>query len=513
MPLATGHILNNRYRIVKLLGQGGFGAVYRAWDVNFDLQCALKENTENTPEGQRQFQREAQMLHMVRHPNLPLVKDYFAIPNSGQYLVMDYVEGDDLQMMLDRQGALPEAQALGWVLQICGALSYLHAQTPPIIHRDIKPANIKVTPLGQAMLVDFGIAKTYDPNSKTTQGARAVTHGYSPPEQYGQGRTDARSDIYSLGATLYTLLTGQVPPDSVDMLTGSAPLLPPAKQINSQLSVFTSDAVAKAMTLNIIQRYQAIDEFKVALNGAVQKSNVKPNIVTPTPQKSNIKRNIVTPTPPTKIMSPSNVAGLQWVLVPAGEFLYGDGKKRITIPNDYYIGKYPVTNAQYKMFIDANPRHKVPDHWDKTGRMYPQGKERHPVAHASWYDAKAFCDWAGYRLPTKEEWEKAARGTDGRTYPWGNQKPNYTRCNFDGNENGTTPVGKYSPQGDSPYGCADMSGNVLEWTASEFDASLHYISRGGSWSYGSSLVRVSYNIWGNPDDCSSHSGFRCAFSP
>jgi serine/threonine protein kinase len=216
MPLISGQILNTRYRIVKLLGQGGFGAVYRAWDLNLNRPCAIKENLETAPEAQQQFQREAQMLSNLHHPNLPRVIDYYFISGQGQYLVMDFVEGEDLQSILDNAGStLTESQVLPWIRQVCDALSYLHHQNPPIIHRDVKPRNIIITPAGQAMLVDFGIAKRYDPQSKTTMGARAVTPGYSPNEQYGHGTTDSISDIYALGATLYTLLTNQVPVESV----------------------------------------------------------------------------------------------------------------------------------------------------------------------------------------------------------------------------------------------------------------------------------------------------------
>ncbi len=194
MTLTTGMVLNNRYRIVKLLAQGGFGAVYRAWDLNLKIACALKENLSVTPDAQKQFDREATLLASLQHPNLPRVTDHFSIPGQGQYLVMDFVEGEDLQQILDRtRTPIPEHQALAWVDQVCDALSYLHTHYPPIIHRDIKPANIKITPQGRAILVDFGIAKALAPNAKTTQGARAITPGYSPPEQYGQGSTDDRS--------------------------------------------------------------------------------------------------------------------------------------------------------------------------------------------------------------------------------------------------------------------------------------------------------------------------------
>ncbi|MEW5871938.1 MAG: bifunctional serine/threonine-protein kinase/formylglycine-generating enzyme family protein [Chloroflexota bacterium] len=259
-------MLHNRYRIVKLLGQGGFGAVYRAWDTNLNGPCAVKENFDTSPAAQAQFAREASLLFNLRHPNLPRVFDSFTVTGQGQYLVMDYIEGEDLAHLLERTGApLDEEQALAWIGQVCTALSYLHAQNPAVIHRDLKPANIRITPQGQAMLVDFGIAKVYDPTLKTTVGARAVTPGYSPPEQYGLGKTDAQSDVYALGATLYTLLTCREPPASVDIVSGSA--LPPeaAQKVNPTVSVGVSAALEKAMRLNRAERYGSVAEFLDAL--------------------------------------------------------------------------------------------------------------------------------------------------------------------------------------------------------------------------------------------------------
>jgi branched-chain amino acid transport system substrate-binding protein len=261
-----GQVLNNRYRILNLLGQGGFGAVYRAWDANLNLACAIKQNTETSPQASRQFAREAKILAKLRHPNLPKVIDYFTLPGSGQYLVMEYIEGEDLQTKLDKvNGPLPEARVLAWADQILDALEYLHNQDPPIIHRDIKPANIRITPQGQAVLVDFGIAKSQDPSEKTTEGARAVTPGYSPYEQYALRMTDARSDIYALGSTLYTLLTGNVLHESVLRLVDDP--VRPAGELNPALSAATSLAIHKAIQVNPRKRWQTAPEFKSALHG------------------------------------------------------------------------------------------------------------------------------------------------------------------------------------------------------------------------------------------------------
>lgn len=285
-----GTVLHNRYRIVQLLSQGGFGTLYRAWDITLSRPCALKENLDSAPQARRQFLREAKILAQLNHPNLPRVTDYF-VEGSHQYLVMDYVEGQDLQEMLEaRGGPLSEEEVLPWIGQICDALTYLHSQKPPVIHRDIKPANIKITPQGSAVLVDFGIAKTYLPHQKTTEGARAVTPGFSPYEQYGHGATDARSDLYALGATLYTLLTGAEPPESIQRVTRD-PLTPP-RRLNPNLSLRTAAAIQRALQMDPAQRFQSAAEFKAALLP----------VAPPRPAKTGLPQKPSAP-PPTPVTS------------------------------------------------------------------------------------------------------------------------------------------------------------------------------------------------------------------
>jgi eukaryotic-like serine/threonine-protein kinase len=266
MTLNIGdQIYHDRYRIDGLLGQGGMGAVYKGWDFNLEIPVAIKENLDLTLESQKQFNREASMLARLAHPNLPRVTDYFTLPDQGQYLVMDYIEGEDLKSMLDRLGHLPEDQVLSWIGQITDALEFLHNQDPPIIHRDIKPGNIRIRPNGRAALVDFGIAKFYDPKKATTTGAKAVTPGYSPPEQYGGGLTDRRSDVYALGATLYHLLTGKEPPESVHRMVRMAEM-PPPRQLNGDISLQVEQAIIKSTEVSTDRRYQTIDELRSALN-------------------------------------------------------------------------------------------------------------------------------------------------------------------------------------------------------------------------------------------------------
>ena len=296
MPLSPGQILNQRYRIVKLLGQGGFGAVYRSWDIQMEGACAVKENLDTSPSAQRQFEREAKLLYKLRHPNLPRVFDHFVIENQGQYLVMDYIEGKDLEAMLaSADGPLPQNQVLDWIGQVSSALTYLHSQEPPIIHRDIKPANIRIMPDGQAVLVDFGIAKASDPNMQTTTGARALTPGYAPVEQYGLGKTDARSDIYALGATLYAALTGKRPVESVQRTIKDS-LVPP-EEFNPAVTSPLSSVIHQALAMDPEKRFQSASEFKHALETAVVSETV---LVSPASTASRIQASSIaqSPTPP-----------------------------------------------------------------------------------------------------------------------------------------------------------------------------------------------------------------------
>lgn len=260
MPLKNGDTLRNRYRIEETLGQGGMGAVYRAVDINLGVPVAVKENLFTTEEYARQFRREATILASLRHPNLPRVTDHFVIEGEGQYLVMDFVEGEDLRQRLEREGAASQQQVLAWFLEICDALAYLHSRTPPILHRDIKPGNVKLTPEGKAILVDFGLAKLVDESAATTTGAKAMTPGFSPPEQYGTGRTDPRTDIYSLAATMYAALTATIPEDSLERAMGRAKLTK-ISQRNVEVDPELAKVIERGLELEPEDRFQSIEEF------------------------------------------------------------------------------------------------------------------------------------------------------------------------------------------------------------------------------------------------------------
>lgn len=197
--------------------------------------------------------------------------------------------------------------------------------------------------------------------------------------------------------------------------------------------------------------------------------------------------------------------GRPMVFVPAGEFYFGPDRMRLTLP-DFYIDRFPVTNAEYKKFVEATGAPE-PTHWRRG--TWPEGKADHPVVNVTWEQAAAYAEWAGKRLPTEEEWEKAARGTDGREWPWGSTF-DPSRCNT--NESGiwdTTPVGKYSPAGDSPYGAADMAGNVWEWIGGK-PSPLRMPLRGGDWLDTMEEARTHSRRMHTPKRKNDFIGFRCA---
>src|SRR5512135_3513142 len=271
MTLERGTLLHKRYRIVEILGQGGMGSVYRAVDENLGVDVAVKENLFTTDEYSRQFRLEAVILAALRHPNLPRVSDHFAVGEQGQYLVMDFIEGEDLRQRMERQGTITEEEAVLIGAAMCDALAYLHSRKPSILHRDIKPGNVKITPEGSIFLVDFGLAKLVQGPQATTTGALAMTPGYSPPEQYGTARTDARTDVYSLGATLYAALSGVIPEDGLARAMDNTQLTPLRKR-NSKISRKLASTIEKAMGIDPADRFQNAEEFKNALLGSKSKT-------------------------------------------------------------------------------------------------------------------------------------------------------------------------------------------------------------------------------------------------
>jgi serine/threonine protein kinase len=257
------------------------GAVYEAIDERLDFTIALKETFFADERLRKQFEREARLLARMHHPALPRVSDHFS-EGEGQFLVMHFIAGDDLaEMSTKKGGPFPVAEVLTWADQLLDALDYLHTQDPQIIHRDIKPQNLKLTPRGQIILLDFGLAKGQaEEISRITTSASifGYTPNYAPLEQIQGLGTDARSDIYALAATLYHLVTGVKPPDALSraaaIVNAQADPLKPAHEINSSVSAGLSAVLQKAMAQNRDQRYASAVEMRRALQGVGSETTV-----------------------------------------------------------------------------------------------------------------------------------------------------------------------------------------------------------------------------------------------
>jgi formylglycine-generating enzyme required for sulfatase activity/serine/threonine protein kinase len=302
--LAPDTILQDRYRIVSLLGKGGMGAVYQAVDQKFGSTVAIKETLVSGDELARAFEREARLLNKLRHGALPMVMDYFA-EDQGQFLVMQYIPGDDLATLGARNdGPFPQQTVLRWAEQLLDALSYLHEHEPPIIHRDIKPQNLKLTPRGEVILLDFGLSKSAASAgaslAPTSVSVLGYTPHYAPFEQINSVGTDPRSDLFSLAATLYHLLTGDLPPDAMTraqrVMNGQPDPLRPAHVVNDAVAPAVAAVLHSAMAINREHRpasaaamYEALckaqkttpSEAHVGLDQSFAPTLVTPALVTP----------------------------------------------------------------------------------------------------------------------------------------------------------------------------------------------------------------------------------------
>jgi len=577
--LSPNTILQNRYRVVRELGHGGMGTVYEAIDQRVNCVVALKQTLATSDQEARSaFEREAALLANLRHQALPKVMDYFS-ENDGDFLVMEFIPGHDLAELLELRGSpFPQAQVLHWADELLKVLEYLHGQRPPIVHRDIKPANLKLTKQGEIFLLDFGLAKGSVGQMATLETSRSV-RGYTPvysslEQMHGHG-TDPRSDIYSLGATLYHLLTGERPTDAPARFHAledeQLDPLPPIQKLNSSVSLSVAAIIHQAMAVSRKHRNLNAAELRKVLNGAADRERAvaedeedvigrravlpttMPPPLSPTgpaPSKTNHldeprpaattmpgrapellstgkddlafaakeslrakpfgrKRLFVIAAaalvvlvvgglilwsrreratrdsaatsqtqplagplsnPATKQPPQVNQPPAGMVYVSGGTFMMGrdngDDAERpphqATV-NPFYIDADEVTNENYEKFVKATS-HRAPAAWKNSS--FASGAGRRPVTGVTWDDANDYARWAGKRLPSEEEWEFAARGADGRLYPWGNDWQ--ASANANGVEQSVADVGAY--RGASPFGTSDMVGNAWEWTASNFKA-------------------------------------------
>ena len=613
MPLLPSEILNKRYRVVNLLAESAHGAVYRAWDLNDRQDVAIKEYLDPSPETQKLFRAEAVRLSGMKHAQLPAVRDHFCLEDTGQYLVSDFIGGVDLQDLMEQYGPLPSDLIVGWLQAACRPLTYLHDERQ--LHLNIKPVNLRLRPDGELFLVDTGLPGL---------GVSTGSGGYMAPEQQTSGVVTNASDIYGLGATLYTLLTHETPPDALRRESGLETLVP-AREVNPDVEPYLSVVASRAMDLRPEVRFESADEFAKALERPIgrtalqtteprrtarayaqapapvrqqrRRKQIEQRTIfalvailllvggavigvslasrTPAAQEQRVAATAtlrsqivaaltaittVTPTPApsaTPIPTPAPLVdeqtGARMIYVPSGSFRMGsdetepdEAPSQIIRVDAYYIDETEVTNGQYARCVAAGECQPP----GRSGATYhpayygDTAYDDYPVIFVNWNDARDFCSWRGARLPSEAEWERAAgfdpvRGIK-HTYPGGDifEGTLLNFCDvscpaddrnttFEDGHRDTAPVASY-PNGRSPLGLYDMSGNVMEWVSDWYDPRAYEGAadtnplgpldgefkslRGGSWLSTEDQVRVSGRGSYDPTVRRAHLGFRCALT-
>ena len=560
----------DRYNIIDLLGQGGMATVYRAYDTRLEREVALKViRHEAFPPDVLQnelkrFEREAKSLARLSHPNIVKVLDYGEYEGSP-FLVMEYLPGGTLKQKIGSPIAWQDAMHL--LLPVARGVEYAHNRE--IIHRDIKPSNILLAENETPTLSDFGIAKLFQNEGTllTASGMAMGTPEYMAPEQW-TGKTVPQSDMYALGVVLYEMVTGRRPytadtPGGVFMMQVTEPVLFP-RDIVPHLPEAVEQFLLKALSREPSNRHASMTEFirdmELLLSNAETKVPInRMETLKGSPGQSSVRKDASSPsrklvpfnwkaatlggvillavvvaaavvltkkksTPLAAEITDSKNAVM--VLVPEGDFVMGsdngdeDERPVHTVYLDeFYIDKYEVTNSDYRVCV-VDGICKPPQ--DMTNYNNPE-YENHPVVYVDWEMARTYCDWRDAQLPTEAQWEKAARGMDARTYPWGEgiacSQANYLSCIED-----TQPFDSYAGSL-SPYGAYNMAGNVWEWVAdwyspaydvSETDNPVgaesgeRRVLRGGGWNQHEYLLRTSARLGVVPTDVFLSFGFRCA---
>lgn len=571
-----GKVFDERYKIISLLGKGGMGEVYQAADQKTGMTVAIKlldyQLTANLDSLER-FRREAETLHQLNHPNVVKFIDSFEF--EGQFMiVMEYLSGSSLKDLINK-GSLSIDKSLQIALELCDAL--IRSHNLGIVHRDLKPENVLLTEDGKPKLADFGVARLSEGTRMTQAGSQIGTPYYMAPEAWAGKPLDKQADIWSMGVLLFEMLTGKVP------FTGDTPLvvmsqvsskpLPDITKLRSDIPPYIVKIIKRMLTRDIQKRYKTIRQVAVDLErkqatpaplnirwltlsilsiaGLIGigfllvnflELNSVEKIFTPTAlSTANLSNTESTPdllletnTPfftQTATVIPNQITdseGIVMHLIPEGSFTMGsddgnqDEKPIHQINLDaYYIDIYEVTNTEYKKCVedgDCTIPTNLASYNDTT-------YTNHPVVYVTWNMAKDYCEWRNARLPTEAEWEKAARGTDRRIYPWGNDFPNSEFLNFNLGIEDTQEIGTYE-NGISPYGIYDMGGNAMEWVSSLYqsypynqndgrentDISGLRVRRGGAWTSLVNNARTSYRSSLDSSLSSNNLGFRCAIN-
>jgi len=557
VTLGEGSTLQGgKYRIVRVLGQGGFGITYLAEQVLLKRKIAIKEffmgiycardenskvytltQAELVGRYRQKFLKEAQIIAQQNHPGIVKVIDIFE-ENTTFYYVMEYVEGESLKTIVNRKGRLPEQVALRYVLKVAEALDYLHKSK--VNHLDVKPANIMVRREdNMPILIDFGVSKQYDEkNVEMSTTPPGVSIGYSPLEQYRKGgvsKFSPRADIYALGATLYKLLTGNTPPEASDVANYGLPPLP------GNISESVKNAIVKAMKFLIVERPETMKVFigmlKIKETTVIEEPiEEDDDEVTVVPIDDDvppfINENGEKLTPSQKIVIDNLISNM--VRVEGDTFTMGSATKKgfwekmadeadsderpahqVTL-SSFSLGRYEVTQEEWETVMGENPSKF-------------KGNKKCPVENVSWDDCQVFIKklnmmtGKNFRLPTEAEWEFAARGgINSKGYKYAGGDDIDAIAWYAGNSGDTThPVGLKTP---NELGLYDMSGNVYEWCQDwygPYSSSVqkdpkgpHFgskrVARGGNWSYFSSRCRIVYRENYSLGNSSSILGFRLA---
>jgi serine/threonine-protein kinase len=517
--LAPGTVVSGVYAVGELIGTGGMGAVYRAHDQAQNRNVALKvihPNLASDPELRRRFAREARLMRTLSHQHIVSVFDFIQ-EESFLAIVMEYIAGPTLAQEIRRwDGQMPYAEIRTIMSSMLGAIAEAHHQG--VIHRDIKPDNVLLRmdrELPLPKVVDFGVAKIFEGTTYTVTGAMLGTCKYMAPEQVEKpALLSYPADVYSLGVTLYEMITGRCPfeYDSHFALMMAHVREQPASpaELRKDVPKGLVDLTLQALSKRPEERPRSCEEFLARLVAALPEFESQPA------RAVNVPALI------------KDADGGELLLVPASFFGMGQERRQVYL-DSFYIDRLPVTNRQFARFIEVTGYRSFQGHFlahFPEGRV-PDQLLSHPAVHVSWFDARAYAQWAGKALPSEAQWEKAARGTDGRKYPWGKSAPDETRANYGLIRRGTVPVGSY-PAGASPYGVEDMAGNVWEW-CEDVDSQDFYVHgpshnpcnqgdvtgqgrrvvRGGSFLYDAHSVRTFSRSSFPPHVGSQGIGFRC----
>jgi serine/threonine-protein kinase len=467
-----------KYELEEYLG-GGMSRVYRARDTVIGRTVAIKILTEGGLEDgevKARFLAEARTAGGISHENILGIYDFGEDDQHRPFIVMEFLKGEDLRHAI-RQGHTGDAvNRIRIALQIARALEHIHTQK--IIHRDIKPENVHITTAGQVKLMDFGISKREGLDNMTRTGFIVGTPYYMAPEQVTGAAITTQADIYAFGILLYELMTGSHPivGDTMERIFYcilNEPLN--LEPLRSKAPESLCQLVARCTAKHAAERPQGFGpvcaELERIQGEPAFSGRDTPTVVVPERQPAPVgaaKRPAWMLAAALAVVvavtlglffalrqsgpSPaiSDAAG-DMVLVHEGPFLFGQNKELVTLPA-FYVDKTEVTNGKYMAFCNATNRPLPPG--------FPQDKGGYPVVDVTIEDARAFARWAQKRLPNEREWEKAARGVDGRAYPWGNRPPDISRANI-----GTDmlrPAADFLT-GASPYGALQMIGNVWEF--------------------------------------------------